>query len=100
MEIRGSAVTIPSCVYLCVCVLISQLCLTLCNPWAVACQASLSVGFSGQEYWSGLPFPSPGDFPNLGIKPGSPTLQADSLPSEFVALLECGGKGFSSAWRV
>ena len=60
--------TIPSCVYLCICVLIDQLCLTLCNPWAVACQASLSMGFSGQEYWSGLPFPSPGDFPNLGIK--------------------------------
>ena len=43
---------------------------------------SLSVGFSSQEYWSGLPFPSPGDFPNPGIKPQSPTLQADSLPSE------------------
>ena len=100
MEIRGSAVTIPSCVYLCVCVLVAQLCLTVCSPWAVACQTSLSMGFSGQEYWSGLPFPSPGDFPNLGVKPGSLTLQADSLPSEFVPLLECGGKGFGSAWRV
>ena len=39
-------------------------------------------GFSGQEYWSGLPFPSPGDLPDPGIKPGSPALQADSLPSE------------------
>ena len=38
--------------------------------------------FSGQKYWSGLPFPSPGDLPNPGIKPGSPALQADSLPSE------------------
>ena len=38
--------------------------------------------FSRQEYWSGLPFPSPGDLPNLGIKPPSPTLQADALPSE------------------
>jgi len=43
------------------------------------CQASLSMGFSRQEYWSGLPFPSPGDLPDSGIEPGSPTLQADSL---------------------
>ena len=41
-----------------------------------------SVGFSRQEYWSGLPFPSPGDLPNPDIEPGSPALQADSLPSE------------------
>ena len=40
------------------------------------------MGFSKQEYWSGLPFPSPGDLPNPGIEPGSPALQADSLPSE------------------
>ena len=40
------------------------------------------MGFSRQEYWSGLPFPSPGDLPNPGIEPGSPTLQADALPSE------------------
>ena len=52
------------------------------NPWTVARQAPLSMGFSRQEYWSGLPFPSPGDRPNPGIKPGSPALQADSLPSE------------------
>ena len=39
--------------------------------------------FSRQEYWSGLPFPSPGDLPNPGIEPGSPTLQADALPSEL-----------------
>ena len=45
-------------------------------------QAPLSMGFSRQEYWSGLPFPSPGDFPDPGIKPRSPALQADSLPSE------------------
>ena len=50
--------------------------------WTVAYQAPLSVGFSRQEYWSGLPFPSPGDLPNPGIKPRSPTLQADTLPSE------------------
>ena len=52
------------------------------TPWIVACQASLSMGFSRQEYWSGLPFPSPGDLPNPEIKLRSPALQADSLPSE------------------
>ena len=52
------------------------------TPWTVALQASLSIVFSRQEYWSGFPFPSPGDLPNPGIKPESPTLQADSLPSE------------------
>ena len=52
------------------------------TPWAVACQAPLSMGFSRQEYWSGLPFPSPRDLPDPWIKPESPSLQADSLPSE------------------
>ena len=52
------------------------------TPWTVACQALPSLGFSRQEYWSGLPFPSPGDLPNPGIEPGSPVLQADALPSE------------------
>ena len=50
------------------------------TPWTVAHQAPLSVGFSRQEYWSGLPCPSPGDFLNPGIEPGSPAWQADSLP--------------------
>ena len=50
--------------------------------WTVANQAPLSMGFSRQEYWSRLPFPSPGDLPNPGIEPGSPALQVDSLPSE------------------
>ena len=50
--------------------------------WTVAHQAPLSMGFSRQEYWSGLPFPSPGDLPDPEIEPGSPTLQADSLLSE------------------
>ena len=50
--------------------------------WTVAYQASPSMGFSRQEYRSGLPFPSPGDLPDPGIEPGSPTLQADALPSE------------------
>ena len=52
------------------------------TPWTVAYQASPSMGFSRQEYWSGLPFPSPGDLPDPGIKPGSLTLEADSLTSE------------------
>ena len=52
------------------------------TPWTVAHQAFLSMRFSRQEYWSGLPFPSPGDLPDPGIKPGSSALQADSLPPE------------------
>ena len=52
------------------------------TPWTVACQASTSMGFSRQEYWSGLPFPSPGDLPNPGIEPRSPALEADVLTSE------------------
>ena len=52
----------------------------LCNPMTVAHQAPLSMGFSRQEYWSGLPFPSPRDLPNPGIEHRSPGLQADSLP--------------------
>ena len=51
-------------------------------PWTVAHQASPSMGFSRQEYWSGLPFPSPGDLPNPGIEPWSPTLQSDALTSK------------------
>ena len=50
--------------------------------WTVAYQASPSMGFSGQEYWSGLLFPSPGDLPDPGIEPRFPALQADALPSE------------------
>ena len=52
-------------------------------PWTVARQAPLSIGFSRQEYWSELPFPSPGDLPNPRIEPGSPALGADSLPTEL-----------------
>ena len=52
------------------------------TPWSVAYQVPPSLGFSRQEYWSGLLFPSPGDLPNPGIEPRSPTLQADALPSE------------------
>ena len=63
-------------------VLAVQACLTICNPWTVAHQAPLSMEFSRQENWSGFPFPFPGALPSPAIKPGSPTLQADSLPFE------------------
>ena len=52
------------------------------TPWTVACQAPLCIGFSRQGYWSWSPFPSPRDLPHPGIKPRSPSLQADSLLSE------------------
>ena len=52
------------------------------TPWTVAHQTPQSMEFSRQEYWSGLPFPSPGDLANPGIEPGAPTLQADALHSE------------------
>ena len=51
-------------------------------PWTVACQAPPSMGFSRQEYWSGVPFPSSGDLPDPGIEPWSPVCQADALTSE------------------
>ena len=59
--------------------LVSKSCLTLMTPWTVPCQAPLPMGFSRQEYRSGLPFPSLGDLHNLGIKSGSPELQSDSF---------------------
>ena len=62
---------------------VAQLCLTLCDPIDCSYQAPVSMGFSRQEYWSGLPFPSPGDLPNPGINPRSSALQADSLPTEL-----------------
>ena len=55
-----------------------KLCPTLSTPWAAALQSPLSMGFSRQDYWSGLPFPSPGHLPDPGIKPRSPALKADS----------------------
>ena len=63
--------------------LVAKLCPTPATPWTVACQAPPSMGFSRQEYWSGLPFPSPGDLLDSGIEPGSPAFQADSLPTEL-----------------
>ena len=80
-------------IHICICIyikspyrgggLVAKSCPTLVTPWAVAHQAPLSTGFSRQEYWSGLPFPSPRDLPDLGIKTGSPALQADSLLTEL-----------------
>ena len=63
--------------------LVAKSCPTVATPWIVACQAPLSMGFSRQEYWSGLPSLSPGDLPEPGIKPGSPALQA-SLVAQLV----------------
>ena len=71
--------------------MMTQSCPTLAAPWTVARQAPLSMGFSKKEYWSGLPFPSPGDLPNLGIEPMSP-----ALAGRFITT---GHMGFPS-WRV
>ena len=68
--------------YVCVCVLVAQPCLTLCDPMDCVHQTPRSMEFSRQEYWIGVPFPPPGDLPDPGIQPGSPELYAGSLPSE------------------
>ena len=65
------------------CGLVAKLCLTLASQQTVASQAPLSMGFSRQEYWSGLPIPSLGDLPNPGLEPRSPALRVDSLPTEL-----------------
>ena len=73
----------------------------LVTPWTIAYQAPPSMGFSRQEYWSGLPFPSPGDLPNPGIKPRSPALQADALPSEPPGkphMTQVNHQNMSSSW--
>ena len=62
------------------------------TPWTIAHQAPPSMGFSRQEYWSGLPFPSPGDLPDPGVEPRSPALQADALTSKPTLFPE--GEGF------
>ena len=80
-------------VFVCVCLyiyiyththgcLVAQSCLTLCDPLDYSPPGSSSMEFSRQEYWCGLPFPSPGDLPNPGVEPRSPALHADSLPTE------------------
>ena len=69
------------CCCSCSCYLVAKLCPdSFVAPWTVTHQASLSMGFHRQEYWSGLPFPSPGDLPNSGTKAVPPALASDSLP--------------------
>ena len=75
---------IRECVSVCVCAKSLQSCLTLWTLWTIVHQTFLSMGFSRQEYWSGLPFPSPGDLSDPGIEPGAPALQAGSLPTELL----------------
>ena len=77
------AVTIPNCQRDGSGGLVTKLCPTLAIPWTVACQAPLSMGLSRWEYWSELPFPSPGDLPDPGIEPGSSIFQEDSLLNEL-----------------
>ena len=85
------------CVCVCVCVrarLVTQPCPTLCDPRT--CQSPLSMVFPRQAYWSGFPFPSPGDLPHPGIEPASlvsPALESDSLPAEPM------GKAIKVAWN-
>ena len=62
------------------CCLVAKSCPTFATSWTIACQAPLFMGFPWQEHWSGLPFPSPGDLPDSGIKPKSPALGRGSLP--------------------
>ena len=69
---------------MCVCFSHSVVSDSLQTPWTLAYQAPLFMEFSRQEYWSGLPFPSPRDYPDSGITPRSPALMADSLPSKPV----------------
>ena len=66
----------------CLCLLVTQLCLTLATPWPVARQAPPSMGFSRHAYWSGLPFPPPGDLPDPGTEPASPALAGGFFTTE------------------
>ena len=70
-------------------VIVTKSCLTLCSRWTVAHQGSSVHGILQQEYWSGLPFPSPRDLPDPGIKPRSPPLETDSLLSEPPQMFLC-----------
>ena len=86
-EIENVTFIISLCALLCMipnlCCAHSQGCVHLfATPWTVACQAPLSMEFSRQKYWSGLPFPSPGDLPNPGIKPVSPALAGRFFTAE------------------
>ena len=71
---------------------VAQSCLTLCDPMDCSPPGYYIHGISRQEYWSGVPFPSPGDLPESGIEPWSPALQADYLLSELPGKNELGGK--------
>ena len=84
MNLTNLWVTLCVCVCVCVCVCFGRSIVSgsLWPPWTVAHQAPLSVGFSRQEYYIGLPFPFPGDLPNPGIKPRFSALQADPFLSE------------------
>ena len=82
MDLFDNFINQGVCVCVCVCVLVPQSYLTLCNPMAIALRAPLSMEFSRQEYWSELPFPSPGDLCDPGIEPRSPALQVGPLPFE------------------
>ena len=73
--------------------LVVQLCLTLATPWTITHQAPLAMEFSRQEYWSGLPCPSPGDLPNLGLEPRSPALrQVSCIGSQILHQLSHQGR--------
>ena len=79
MDLFDNFINQGVCVCVCVCVSPSVMS-NYATPWTIALQAPLSMGFSRQEFWSGLPCPSPGDLPDPGIKLSSPALQVDSLP--------------------
>ena len=74
---------ITSCVSLVVVVELLSCVRFFMSPWTVACQAPMSLGFPRKKCWNELPFSSPGDLPDLGIKPASPALQVDSLPLSY-----------------
>ena len=74
---------------------VTQSCPTLSDPMDCSLPGSSIRGISRQEYWSGVPFPSPGDLPNPWVEPGSPALQADALPSEPPGKCICTTVGVS-----
>ena len=80
--------------------LVDQPCLTLCNPEDCSLPGPLSIGILREEYWSGLPCPPTGELPNSGIKPRSPPLQADSLPTELPGKPKNTGVGSLSLLQV
>ena len=94
-DCRGSFISLLKSVYeplVCACVCAKPLSLVqlFVTPYSVTHQSPLSMEFSRKGYWSWLPCPSPGDLPDLGIEPGFPALQVDSLPSEtLVAIHKC-----------